>query len=72
MVVFAKLSLSKTIVSSALKRKDFVQPAYYNFSFSHTINLGFFEDLDWEGDFEKNDIELIADEVVGNYEFAPR
>jgi len=44
----------------------------YNFSFSYEINQEGYEELDWEGDFEENDIDLIADEVVGNYWFAPR
>jgi len=48
----------------------------FNFSFSYYHNGGNgseeYEELEWKGDFEEDDIEGIAMEVVGNYEFAFR
>lgn len=46
----------------------------YNFSFSYKHNGGHgaeeCEDLEWKGDFEEDDFEAIANEVVGAYNFA--
>ena len=46
----------------------------FNFSFSYKHNGGNgaeeYEELEWEGDFDEADIEGIAMEVVGDYQFA--
>ena len=45
----------------------------FNFYFSYKHNGGKgaeeCEGLEWEGDFEEADIEVIAMEVLGNYQF---
>ena len=43
----------------------------FSFEYKHQSWAGpEYTDLDWEGDFEEDNIEGIAMEVVGNYEFA--
>ena len=66
--VFAGLGFSGTLTNVKNKKK-------YNFSFYYKANQEDedWEDMDWmdwEGDFEEDNIEGIAMEVVGHYEFA--
>jgi len=62
---YAGLKFSGTLTHLKNKKK-------YNFSFSYEINQECCEDVDWEGDFEESDIEMIAMEVIEDYSFAPR
>ena len=62
---YAGLKFSGTLTHLKNKKK-------YNFSFSYEINQECCKDVDWEGDFEEGDIEMIAMEVIEDYSFAPR
>jgi hypothetical protein len=63
----AELEFSGTLTNVKNKK-------VFNFSFSYKHNGGNgaeeYEELEWEGDFDEADIEGIAMEVVGDYQFA--
>ena len=58
---------------SSMKKSRHKNKKVFNFSFSYKHNGGNgaeeYEDLEWKGDFEEDDIQEIAEAIVCNYEF---